>query len=182
MFPEASIVGYPRYLDFGTRTDAGRDDFPRYRQAAIAVPGPETDRIGSFAVRMRAHLVIGVIARDGAMPCRTARFFGPERALPGKHRRLMPTASERRVRGFGFGAGAAIPRPSAPRSAGSVRRSAGETTCPTFGRPCMPRGSRCDARQRWTSATFGRPRCAISPMRAASSCCPPDAGGYARRP
>ncbi|MBF9235750.1 carbon-nitrogen hydrolase family protein [Microvirga alba] len=107
VFPEAYIGGYPKGLDFGarvgTRSAAGREDFLRYWQAAIEVPGPATARIGSFAAEMRAHLVVGVIERDGATLYCTALFFGPDGTLLGKHRKLMPTASERLVWGQGDG-------------------------------------------------------------------------------
>lgn len=107
VFPEAYIGGYPKGLDFGARvgmrTPAGRDDFRRYWEAAIEVPGPECARIGSYAARMKAHLVVGVIERDGATLYCTALFFGPDGALLGKHRKLMPTASERLVWGQGDG-------------------------------------------------------------------------------
>jgi nitrilase len=107
VFPEAYIGGYPKGLDFGarvgTRTAAGRQDFLRYWQSAIELPGPECRRIGSFAAKMRAHLVVGVIERDGATLYCTALFFGPDGALLGKHRKLMPTASERLVWGQGDG-------------------------------------------------------------------------------
>lgn len=107
VFPEAYIGSYPKGLDFGARvgmrTPAGRDDFRRYWEAAIEVPGPECARIGSYAARMKAHLVVGVIERDGATLYCTALFFGPDGALLGKHRKLMPTASERLVWGQGDG-------------------------------------------------------------------------------
>jgi len=107
VFPEAYIGGYPKGLDFGarigTRSAAGREDFLRYWQAAIEVPGRETDRIGSFAAQMKATLVVGVIERDGATLYCTALFFGSDGALMAKHRKLMPTASERLVWGFGDG-------------------------------------------------------------------------------
>jgi len=111
VFPEAYVGGYPKGLDFGarigSRTAQGRDDFLRYWQAAIEVPGPETARIGSFAAKMKAHLVTGVIERDGGTLYCTALFFGPDGALLGKHRKLMPTASERLV--WGQGDGSTIP-------------------------------------------------------------------------
>ena len=50
VFPEAFIGGYPKGLDFGARlgmrSPEGRDDFRRYYEAAITVPGPETLEIG----------------------------------------------------------------------------------------------------------------------------------------
>ena len=44
LFPEAFLSGYPRGLDFGavigSRTQAGRNDFRRYWESAVDVPGP----------------------------------------------------------------------------------------------------------------------------------------------
>ena len=107
VFPEAFISAYPKGLDFGARvgrrSSRGRDDFRRYWQSAIVVPGPETNRLGAFARKSGVHLVIGVIERDaGTLYC-TALFFAPNGRLLGKHRKLMPTASERLIWGFGDG-------------------------------------------------------------------------------
>lgn len=111
VFPEAYVGGYPKGLNFGavlgSRFPEGRDDYLRYWKSAVAVPGPETDRIGSFAANMAAHLVVGVIERDGATLYCTALFFGPDGALLGKHRKLMPTGTERLV--WGQGDGSTIP-------------------------------------------------------------------------
>ena len=49
------------------------------------------------------HLVIGVIERDGGTLYCTVLFFGPDGALLGKHRKLMPTAAERLIWGYGDG-------------------------------------------------------------------------------
>ncbi len=107
VFPEAYVGGYPKGIDFGarmgTRTPAGRDDYLRYWRSAIDVPGPECAVIGSFAARMKAYLVTGVIERDGATLYCTALFFDPDGMLLGKHRKLVPTASERLVWGQGDG-------------------------------------------------------------------------------
>jgi len=107
VFPEAYVGGYPKGLDFGarvgSRSPAGREDFLRYFASAIAVPGPETARIGGFAAEMEAHLVTGAIERDGSTLYCTALMFGPDGRLLGKHRKLMPTASERLIWGFGDG-------------------------------------------------------------------------------
>ncbi|MBB2200676.1 carbon-nitrogen hydrolase family protein [Gluconacetobacter tumulisoli] len=107
VFPEAYVGGYPKGLDFGarmgTRSAEGREDFLRYWQAAIDVPGAETARIGAFAAAMKAHLVVGVIEREGATLYCSALFFGPDGTLLDRHRKLMPTASERLVWGQGDG-------------------------------------------------------------------------------
>ena len=111
VFPEAYIGGYPKGLDFGarvgSRTAAGREDFARYWQSAIDVPGAETARIGEMAASINATLVVGVIERGGetgggTLYC-TALTFGPDGALIARHRKLMPTASERLIWGQGDG-------------------------------------------------------------------------------
>jgi nitrilase len=107
VFPEAFVSGYPKGLDFGARIgmrkSEGRDDFRRYFESAIDVPGPDTEFIGAAAKAAKAHLVIGVIERDGGTLYCTILFFAPDGSLLGKHRKLMPTAMERLVWGFGDG-------------------------------------------------------------------------------
>ncbi len=107
VFPEAFVSGYPRGLDFGarvgSRTSEGREMFRRYWDSSVDVPGPATDRLGCRAARRRSHLVIGVIEREGGTLYCSVLFFAPDGALLGKHRKLMPTAAERLVWGFGDG-------------------------------------------------------------------------------
>ena len=107
VFPEAFVPGYPKGLNYGlvvgARDPAGREEFRLYLDAAIEVPGPQTQRLGEAAATQRCYLVIGVIERElGTCYC-TVLFFGPDGALLGKHRKLMPTAMERMIWGFGDG-------------------------------------------------------------------------------
>ena len=108
VFPEAFIGGYPKGADFGarvgSRTPEGRKLFRRYFEGAIEVPSPDTDRLGGAARAHAAWLVIGVIERDGGTLYCTVLFFAPDGRLVGKHRKLMPTAMERLIWGFGDGA------------------------------------------------------------------------------
>jgi len=107
VFPEAFVPGYPRGLDFGarvgSRTPEGRELFRRYWEGGVDVPGPACDALGAIAREAGAHLVIGVIERDGGTLYCSALFFGPDGTLLGKHRKLMPTAAERLIWGFGDG-------------------------------------------------------------------------------
>lgn len=107
VFPEAFLSGYPRGLDFGarvgSRTPEGREWFRRYWESALDVPGPAVEEIGKAAAQAGAHLVVGVIERDGGTLYCTVLFVGPRGDLLGKHRKLMPTAAERLVWGFGDG-------------------------------------------------------------------------------
>lgn len=105
VFPEAFIGGYPKGHDFGVsiglRTPAGRDEFRRYYESAVEVPGPATELIGSMAGDHGVHLVVGVVERDGGTLYCTALIFGADGALLGRHRKLMPTAMERVIWGSG---------------------------------------------------------------------------------
>ena len=107
LFPEAFVGGYPKGLDFGarvgSRTAKGRDDFRRYFDAAIEVPGPAVERLSSLAGDLNIYLVVGVIERDGGTLYCTVLFWAPDGSYLGKHRKLMPTAAERLVWGFGDG-------------------------------------------------------------------------------
>jgi nitrilase len=107
VFPEAFLGGYPKGEDFGarvgSRTPEGRKLFRRYFEGAIDVPGPATARLGDAARAAGAWVVIGVIERDGGTLYCTALFFAPDGSLGGKHRKLMPTAMERLIWGFGDG-------------------------------------------------------------------------------
>ena len=107
LFPEAFVGGYPKGLDFGarlgSRTPEGHEDFRRYYNGAVEVPSAATRRIGAAARRHGITLVTGVIERDGGTLYCTVLFFGPDGSLLGKHRKLMPTAAERLVWGFGDG-------------------------------------------------------------------------------
>ena len=107
VFPEAFVSAYPKGLDFGARvgmrTPEGREDFRRYFDSAVDVPGPAVDRLARVARENRLHLVVGVIEREiGTLYC-TVLFFAPDGRYLGKHRKLMPTAMERLVWGFGDG-------------------------------------------------------------------------------
>jgi nitrilase len=107
VFPEAFVGGYPKGHDFGVslgiRTPEGRDEFRRYFENAINVPGPATERIGSVARKHVVHLVVGVVERAGGTLYCSSLTFGPNGSLLGTHRKLMPTAMERVVWGTGDG-------------------------------------------------------------------------------
>ena len=106
VFPETFLPGYPRGITFGLsvgdRSVDGRDHFRRYFEASVEVPGPAVDRLAGIAAENSLHIVIGVLERDGGTLYCTALFFSPHGYL-GKHRKLMPTAAERTIWGFGDG-------------------------------------------------------------------------------
>ena len=107
VFPEAFIGGYPKGADFhiylGGRTPQGRGEFRQYYEAAVTVDGPEIAQLAKAAARHRMYVVTGIIERDGGTLYCTAVYIGPDGRVLGKHRKLMPTALERLVWGFGDG-------------------------------------------------------------------------------
>jgi nitrilase len=107
VFPEAFLGGYPKGTDFGARVGMrsaeGRRWFRKYFEGAVDVPGPETEAVAEAAKAAGAWVVIGVIERGGGTLYCTALMFSPEGKLAGKHRKLMPTAMERIIWGFGDG-------------------------------------------------------------------------------
>ena len=107
VFPEAFVSAYPKGLDFGARVGSrspeGRNEFRRYFDSAIDVPGPAVDLLCGIARDNDVFLVVGVIEKDiGTLYC-TVLFCSPQGLFLGKHRKLMPTAMERIIWGFGDG-------------------------------------------------------------------------------
>ncbi|XP_074268135.1 bifunctional nitrilase/nitrile hydratase NIT4B [Silene latifolia] len=111
VFPEAFVGGYPRGSDFGVsignRTAKGKEEFRKYHASAIDVPGPEVDRLAAMAGKYKVYLVMGVIERAGYTLYCTVLFFDSQGRYLGKHRKVMPTALERII--WGFGDGSTIP-------------------------------------------------------------------------
>ncbi len=107
VFPEAFVGGYPKGADFhiylGARTPQGRAEFKRYFDAAVTVDGPEVAQLAKAAAQHKMYVVAGIIERDGGTLYCAAVYLGPDGAILGKHRKLMPTALERLVWGFGDG-------------------------------------------------------------------------------
>jgi len=107
VFPEALVGGYPKGQDFdtvvGTRTPQGREEFRTYFERAVALDGPEIEKLVAASADAGVFAVVGVIERLGGTLYCTAIFLDPDKGLIGKHRKLMPTASERLIWGFGDG-------------------------------------------------------------------------------
>jgi nitrilase len=61
------------------------------------------DRLSRTARAHGVYLVVGVVERDGGTLYCCVLFFAPDGRYLGKHRKIMPTASERLVWGFGDG-------------------------------------------------------------------------------
>lgn len=124
VMPEALLGGYPKGEIFGTRLGyrlpEGREAYARYYQNAIDVPGPETDALAALSQRTGASLVIGVIERAGSTLYCTALYFDPATGLAARHRKLMPTGTERLIWGQGDGSTLPVLETAAGRVGGAI--------------------------------------------------------------
>lgn len=120
VFPEAFLGTYPKGLTFGSpigkRTENGRDEYLRYWEGAVALDGPEVTEIASAAHEHGIFVVLGIIERAGRALYCTAVMIDGSGTIVGHHRKVMPTAAERLV--WGFGDGSTLPVVESP--AGSI--------------------------------------------------------------
>lgn len=107
VLPEATIGGYPKGSQFGTylgyRLPEGRKEFAEYFKQSVVIPGPEISQLEGFSKRTGAMVATGVIERGGSTMYCTIVYIDPVLGYIGKHRKLMPTATERLVWGQGDG-------------------------------------------------------------------------------
>lgn len=108
VFPEAFLGTYPKGLNFdspvGNRAPSGRDEYLRYFNNSVNVHGEEIASIIEAVKNHQVFVVLGIIENDGGtLYCTVLYLDGNQGGLIGKHRKLMPTGSERLVWGFGDG-------------------------------------------------------------------------------
>lgn len=107
-FGETWLPGYPRWVNAPIPVELKRKIGGRYLDAAITVPGPETDQLCAAARDAVIDVVIGVAERDarthGSVYCALV-FISADGEIIGKHRKLKPTYGERFAWGEGDGSG-----------------------------------------------------------------------------
>ena len=105
VFPEVFVPGTPIWIDAVPIWDGDEAWFARLVDQAVVVPSPTTERIAAAAHDAGAYVVVGVDEREshGTTIYNTILYFGPDGRLLNKHRKLMPTGSERTVWGMGDG-------------------------------------------------------------------------------
>lgn len=107
VFPEAFLGGYPKGASFGTpvgmRKAEGREAYARYFAGAVDIDGPEVGEVREAANVDNMLVVIGIIERAGSTLYCTALIIDGASGEMTKHRKLMPTAAERLIWGFGDG-------------------------------------------------------------------------------
>lgn len=114
-FGETFLPGYPAWLDYCPQAalwnnPTVKEVFAELRANSIVVPGPETEALAEAAGRLRAGIVIGINEMVKDAPghgtlYNTLLFFGAEGQLLNRHRKVMPTYSERMVWGQGDASG-----------------------------------------------------------------------------
>ncbi|MCW4354659.1 carbon-nitrogen hydrolase family protein [Hoyosella sp. YIM 151337] len=96
-FPEVFVPGYP-YWNWTMNPVKGGEWFERLYRAAIDVPGPHLDSLRAAAAATRTTVVIGVNERGRhslGVLYNSVLTIGPDGALIGIHRKLVPTWAEK---------------------------------------------------------------------------------------
>lgn len=125
VIPEATLGGYPKGQLFGSyvgyRLPEGRDEFLEYFNQSIKVPnGPEVVALEEFSKKINATIAIGVIENGGSTLYCTLVYIDPIKGYVGKHRKLLPTASERLIWGSGDGSTLPVIESKAGRIGGAI--------------------------------------------------------------
>jgi nitrilase len=103
VFPEVFVPGPPVWIDTARIWDEDDAWYAMLADQAVVVPSPSTDRLGGIAREAGVWLVVGIDEREGGTIYNTLLYFAPDGMLVEKHRKLMPTGSERTVWGMGDG-------------------------------------------------------------------------------
>ncbi len=107
VFPEAFLGGYPKGVDFGARVGSrsaeGRALFQRYYETSFDPDGEWFETACDLVAEAGVYVVTGLIEPDGGTLYCSMATIDPDGEAINWHRKLMPTAMERIIWGFGDG-------------------------------------------------------------------------------
>jgi aliphatic nitrilase len=101
-FPETFVPGYPYFAMLLPPTQINKHVATLYREA-VQVPSPATAALCAAAKQAQCYVVMGLHERRGGTLYNAQLFVGPDGAILGCRRKLMPTSHERMVWGRGDG-------------------------------------------------------------------------------
>jgi nitrilase len=105
VFPEVFVPGTPIWIDTQLIWDGDAEWFALLAENAVVIGSPATERLAGIAAEHGMWLAIGVEEREphGSTIYNTLLYFSPDGTLVDRHRKLVPTGSERTVWGMGDG-------------------------------------------------------------------------------
>ena len=108
VFPETWLPGYPVWLDVAPGaalwgSAAATAAYRRLYQNSVPMESPVVSQLCQAAKAAQAVVVMGMNERDGGTLYNTMLYIGAEGEILGKHRKLMPTYTERLLWGLGDG-------------------------------------------------------------------------------
>ena len=108
VFPETWLPGYPVWLDSAAGSARwgnpdGKALYRRLFENSPSVDGPEIARICDAARRTGTFVILGLNEKDGQTLYNAMLYINEKGQIVGKHRKLVPTYTERLIWGRGDG-------------------------------------------------------------------------------
>ena len=108
VFPEAWLPGYPVWLDNAPAAAAwgspdGKALYRRLFDNSPTLDCPEIAQICAAAKRAGVFVIMGMNEKDGRTLYNTLLYISEDGVITGKHRKLVPTYTERLIHGMGDG-------------------------------------------------------------------------------
>ena len=125
VFPETWLPGYPVWLDSSPNAaiwghPPAKEIFVRLIENSPKIPSPGISSLCTAAAEAGLTLVMGLHERDGNSLYNTMLYISDQGLILGKHRKLIPTYTERLVWGRGDGSTLTVVDTSVGRLGGLV--------------------------------------------------------------